>query len=480
MLKIYNSITKKISKFVPIKNKKVGMYTCGPTVYDYAHIGHARKYVGDDLIKRSLKYLGYQVTHVMNITDVGHLVSDADEGEDKIEKGAKKYNKSVWEIAEFFTNDFLLNINLLNIIKPDILCRATEHIADQISQIENLVSKGFAYETPEAVYFDVSKYKKYFKLFGQNLEDKIVGARDEVSKGEHKKNNVDFVLWFKAVGKYENHIMKWDSPWGIGFPGWHIECSAMSMKYLGEQFDIHTGGIDHLSVHHPNEIAQAECSTGKSPFVKYWIHHNFLLVENEKMSKSKGNVYRLKDLIDKGYTPIDLRYYFLNTSYRKVLNFTFEGLDQAKNSYRNLLNLLSKIVTKIKTKDSRKDNQKVSNEFKKFFKKAIEDDFNIPKALSILWELVKSDLNPKIILNTAIDFDKVFGLQIEDFLFNPREKTKDIKIDREVEDLLREREIARKNKNWSRADEIRSTLKSKFNLEILDTENGPIVVQNSV
>ncbi|MCS7317547.1 MAG: cysteine--tRNA ligase, partial [Candidatus Dojkabacteria bacterium] len=459
--------------FRPINNKRVGMYTCGPTVYDYTHIGHARKYILDDLIKRSLLYLGYKVKHVMNITDVGHLTSDQDEGYDKIEAGANKYNKSVWEIIKFFTEDFLNNLSLLNILKPNIICKATDHIKEQIRQIQKLLNKKYAYDTPEAVYFDTKKFKRYFKLFGQNPTEKLIAAREEVNTGNFKKNPTDFVLWFKAVGRFENHIMRWESPWGVGFPGWHIECSAMSMKYLGEQFDIHTGGIDHISVHHPNEIAQSECATCKTPFVKYWIHHNFLLVENEKMSKSKGNVYRLVDLIEKGYDPMHLRYYFLQTSYRNTLNFTFTGLEQAKNSYERLINLLTNMYIQIKNKKYIRNI--VLKKYKTKFTEAIEEDFNFPKAISIVWETVKSDLAPDLVISTVINFDKVLGLKIKQKIIDNVAKIKQahklIKKER-LENLLKDRMLAKQEKNWKKADEIRNMLKNRYNIEIIDTESG--------
>jgi len=485
MLKIFNSLNKKVQRFIPLQKGYVGMYTCGPTVYDYAHIGHARKYVNDDLIKRALLYLGYKVKHIMNITDVGHMVSDGDTGEDKIEKGAKASGRSVWEVAEYFTKDFLEMIDSLNIIRPDILCGATDHIKEQIDQIKLLEQNGFAYDTPEAVYFDTSKFKKYFKIFGgQQAKEKIVSAREEVNTGEHKKNPADFVLWFKRVGRYEKHVMHWDSPWGDGFPGWHIECSAMSSKYLGEQFDIHTGGIDHLTVHHPNEIAQSECAFGKSPFVKYWIHHNFLLVNGEKMSKSKGNFYRLVDLQTKGYSPMHLRYYFLNTHYRKPLNFTFSGLDNCASTYNKLMKIICDINGNISNQANKKNKFKNSDKFLKLldneFKKALEDDFNFPLALSIFWKVLKSeteDLSSKMYL--VLKFDQVFGLGIESLISQPR-GIDEACLTQEVLQLINKRNQARQNKDWKIADEIREILKSVYNLEIEDLPNGEYKIKKIV
>jgi len=477
MLKIFNSLTKKAQKFIPLQKEYVGMYTCGPTVYDYAHIGHARKYVNDDLIKRALLYLGYKVKHVMNITDVGHMVSDADTGEDKMEKGAKASGRNVWEVAEYFTKDFLEMTDSLNIIRPDVLCRATDHIKEQIDQIKLLEQKGFAYDTQEAVYFDTSKFKRYFNIFGgQKAKEKIVSAREEVNTGEHKKNPADFVLWFKRVGRYENHVMHWDSPWGDGFPGWHIECSAMSSKYLGEQFDIHTGGIDHLTVHHPNEIAQSECAFGKSPFVKYWIHHNFLLVNSEKMSKSKGNFYRLLDLKAKGYSPMHLRYYFLNTHYRKPLNFTFKGLDNCANTYNKLMKIICDINENISNQANLTNKLKASDKFSKLldneFKKAIEDDFNFPLALSIFWKVLKSETaNPTSKMYLVLKFDQVFGLGIESLISQPKGFIEGC-LNQEVLQLINKRNQARKSKDWKTADEIREILKSTYQIEIEDLPNG--------
>ena len=330
------------------------MYACGVTVYDYPQIGNARKYVNDDLLRRALTANGFEVKHVQNVTDVGHLVSDADEGEDKLEKGAAKFGKSVWELADMFIKDYFETMDKLNILRPDIVCRATDHIADMIELIQRLIDKGLAYETPEAVYFDVSKFPKYGQMLGQQLEDKQTAVRDNVKTGDYKKNSADFVLWFKLVGRFEKHIMQWDSPWGKGFPGWHIECSAMSMKYLGESFDIHTGGEDHLPIHHPNEIAQSEGATGKT-FVKYWFHTVFLKVDGQKMSKSLGNFYKLDDVVSKGFTPMALRYLYLTAHYRSPLNFTWSSLAGAQTALDKLKAFMkSETVTKLQSNKAKK------------------------------------------------------------------------------------------------------------------------------
>lgn len=462
MLKIYNTLGRETQKFEPIEDKKVGMYACGPTVYDYAHIGHGRKYVNDDIIKRSLKYLGYKVNHVMNITDVGHLTSDGDAGEDKLEKGAAKQGKTVWEVADFFTQDFVEMLNKLNIELPDEMPKATDHIPEQIEMIKKLFENGYAYDTEEAIYFDVSKFPTYWELFGQRIEDKEVGVRDEVRVDKNKRNPQDFVLWFKRVGKYENHTMHWDSPWGDGFPGWHIECSAMSRKYLGDQFDIHTGGEDHISIHHTNEIAQSEGASGKHPFVKYWMHHAFVKVSDTKMSKSLGNGYRVKDLEESGYNPLNLRYFYLTAHYKKTQNFTFEGLDAARNAYDRLVNFV-----KTWSEDSNKqkvNDFKISKEFKDKFITAIEDDFNLPNALAVVWELTKSDLQSDDKLGTLLDFDKVLGLGLENILAQPKEK--DIPLEAQM--LIEERNIARIEKDFKKADQIRDQLKSEFGVDVVD------------
>jgi len=468
MLKVYNSLTRRLEKFIPIMDNEVGLYTCGPTVYDYAHIGHARKYVGDDIIKRILLYLGYKVTHVMNITDVGHLVSDQDTGEDKLEKGARKHNKTVWEIADFFTKDFFKMTDGLLIKRPDVVCKATDHINEQIEQIKILERKGYTYSTKEAVYFNTDKFKNYSSIFGrQNLEEKKTGAREEVRVDDDKKNPSDFVLWFKCVGKFKDHVMRWESPWGSGFPGWHIECSAMSTKYLGDQFDIHTGGIDHIPVHHPNEIAQSEAASGKSPFVKYWFHHNFLLINGRKMSKSEGNYFTAQEIYKKGFLPIHLRYFFLTAQMTQPQNFTLEALTYTKQTVEKLLDLLTGFVALSENRGK----FGVSDKHKKDFIKALEDNFNTPKALAVLWKTLKSDLSPKIKLETVLDFDKILGLGLENIIDNPVRK----ELPKEVQDILKEREKAREEKNWEKSDQLRILLLRKYNLKVKDTKSGQIV-----
>lgn len=411
-LYLYNSLTKQKELFTPIDPKEVKFYTCGMTVYDYAHIGHGRKYVMDDILKRVLTYNGFKVNHVQNVTDVGHLVSDADDGEDKLEKGAKKQGKSVWEVAEFFTNNFYDSMDKLNIIRPNIICKATEHIKEQIELIDKLFKNGYAYDTEEAVYFDTSKFSGYGKMFGQKLEDKKVAVRKEVKTDENKRNNADFALWFKRVGNFKDHVMHWKSPYGDGFPGWHIECSAMSMKYLGEQIDIHTGGEDHLSIHHPNEIAQSEGATGKSPFSRFWMHCSFLMVDGTKMSKSLGNYYTIGDIIDKGIDPIALRYLYLGAHYKKPMNFTWMSLESASRGLRNLKSQITNYKSSARNTLSAEKDQKIV-EFRVKFNQAINDDLNTSKAMAVLFEMIKSNIPSEDKYDLAISFDEVLGLGLK-------------------------------------------------------------------
>lgn len=461
MLRLYNSLAKKVEDFVPLHEGSVGMYACGPTVYGYTHIGHGRKYVTDDVLRRSLEILeNLKVTHVQNVTDVGHLTSDADEGEDKMEKGAAAAGKTVWEVAAEYTEYFNRVMGDLNVLPPTVVCRATEHVADQIALIEKIIANGYGYDTPEAVYFDVTKFADYGKMFNQTFEEKTVGAREEVETGEHKKHPQDFVLWFKRVGKYQNHVMHWESPWGDGFPGWHIECSAMSMKYLGEQFDIHTGGEDHLSIHHPNEIAQSEAGTGKKPFVKYWIHTTFLMVDGKKMSKSLGNLYKLSDLVDKGFSPLALRYYFLTTHYRKQMNFTWEGMAAAQTAYDKLNRMVVDLKDITVTADGWSDEGKVWYER---FAMALEDDLNTAAALAVVWEMLRSDISDQGKKNLINVMDSVLGLELG--------TESEDEIPGEIVVLLKKRDEARASKDWVSSDKVRDEIISK-GYKVLDTKEG--------
>jgi cysteinyl-tRNA synthetase len=466
-----NSLTRKKEKFESITPNKVGMYTCGQTVYDFTHIGHGRKYTMDDVLKRALAFNGYEVKHVQNVTDVGHLVSDGDAGIDKLEKGSSKYGKDPWEVAKFFTEHFYNSMDKLNIIRADIICKATEHIPEQIQLIQTLIEKGFAYDTPEAVYFDTVKFKGYGEMFGQKLSDKQT-KREDVVTGEFKKNQIDFALWVKRTGIHKDHIMHWDSPWGDGFPGWHIECSAMSMKYLGEQFDIHTGGEDHLAIHHPNEIAQSEAATGKHPFVKYWLHYAFLLVDGRKMSKSLENFYTLEDVEKKGFEPLALRYLYLTAHYRDPLNFTWESLQAAQNGLNNLrqLFLASKMQTD-RTVLSEEKEQKVTD-YSDRFTRAINDDLNTSAALAVLWETLKSNIPSEDKYDLAMSFDEVLGLGLNNIAntTNPTNIAND-GLPGEVQWLVRDRDKAREEKDWGKSDELRQKIQ-ELGYEVLDTGEG--------
>lgn len=460
-----NSLSRKKEKFEPINPPNVGMYTCGITAYDFTHIGHGRKYVMDDVLKRMLTANGFKVKHVENVTDVGHLVSDADEGEDKLENGAKKQGKTVWEVAEFFTKYFFDAMDKLNIIRPDIVCKATDHIPEQIDLVKKLIDKGYAYDTPEAVYFDVSKFEKYDSLFGQKLSEKKIGVRKEVKEGEHKKNPADFALWFKRTGRFADHTMYWDSPWGDGFPGWHIECSAMSMKYLGEQFDIHTGGEDHLSIHHPNEIAQSEAATGKIPFVKYWLHTAFLLVDGRKMSKSLENFYTVEDVEKKGFEPLALRYLFLTAHYRDPLNFTWESLVASQNALTKLRSQLKSLKSEEgRTVLSEEKNEKVENYWNDFFA-AVNDDLNTPQALAVLWEVLKSNIPSTDKYDLAMSFDEILGLKLSEARISNIEIPNNIKI------LMTKRQKLREEKKFEEADKIRRQIE-EAGFEVNDSPIG--------
>ena len=447
-MKIYNTLTKKIEEFTPLHPPKVTFYSCGPTVYDYTHIGHMRTYTNIDLLKRTLVYLGYKVKQVMNITDVGHLTGDDDTGEDKLEKGAKKAKKTVWEVASFFTDYFFKNVYAFNIIPPDIVCCATDHIKDMIEMIKKLEKKGYTYQTKEAIYFDVSKFKNYGKLSDQKLEEKIQKGREEVYIDPGKKHPADFALWFFRVGRFANHSMYWDSPWGDGFPGWHIECSAMSTKYLGQPIDIHSGGVDHIPVHHENEIAQSEAAN-KKPFVRFWFHTNFLTVNKQKMSKSLGNFYTIDDLKKNNTEPLAVRYFFLQTHYQQIANFTWEAAKSAQNSYNNL----KKTVLELQSYPSYQSYKayKTYKTYQTQFVKFISDNLQIPKALALLWQAIKDpSLNPKEKLLLIYDFDKIFGLKLTDI--------KPGKIPQKIIELAEKRKKYRIEKNFKKADEIRKKI----------------------
>lgn len=394
-MKIYNTLSKSIEGVTSITNdNKIGLYACGPTVYDHAHIGHARKYTMDDVLVRTLRHSGFQVTHLINITDVGHLVSDADTGEDKMEKASRREQKTAWEIARSYEEEFMEMLSTLGLQIPEHTPRATEHIPEQIAIIQQLEAKGFTYSIPEdGIYFDTSKDAHYGELGHLQLQDQQDGVRVDASG---KRQGADFALW-KFSPASEQRQMEWDSPWGKGFPGWHIECSAMSMKYLGEQFAFHTGGIDHIPVHHANEIAQSENATGKRPFVKYWVHHNFLLVDGQKMSKSLGNFFTVPQVVEKGYSPMALKMLYLGANYRDELNFTWESLTGSQRGYEKLQRRVSALLQEAGLSDLSEvaefDRQQASGELQNLydqFAEALQNDLKTPIALATLWKTLKS------------------------------------------------------------------------------------------
>ena len=456
-MRLFNTLTRQKEEFVPINGNKVNMYSCGPTVYNFAHIGNLRTYVFMDILRRTLKYNGYELLNAMNITDVGHLVSDEDEGEDKMLKGAREQKKTPWEIADYYTDVFMKDIAALNIERPELVPKATDHIKEMISFVEGLLNKGYAYETSDGIYFDISKFEDYGKLSRLNLEEQIAGARVEVN--DEKRHPADFALWKKAP---KEHIMQWESPWGMGYPGWHIECSAMGRKYLGDRFDIHTGGVDHIPVHHENEIAQSEALLGK-PAVNYWLHGEFMMVNNGKMSKSLGNTYTISDLKEKGYNPLAFRYMCLNAHYRNKLNFTWDVMQASQVSYDRFIE--GALQHKEGTAEISKD---VQASFLAEFEDAINDDLNIPKALGVAWNLVRYQEKSKDIYELLIKMDDIFGLGIKDA---EQKSAEEPELDVEIERLIEERQQARKEKNWKLSDEIRDKLK-EMGIELQDTPQG--------
>ncbi|MGH2574910.1 MAG: cysteine--tRNA ligase [Ignavibacteria bacterium] len=458
VITFYNTLTREKEKFIPIEPGKAGLYCCGPTVYNYLHIGNLRTYIFEDLLVRTLVYNDYQVKHVVNITDVGHLFGDEDEGEDKMEAGSEREGKTAWEIAELYTEEFKKDFKRLNIRDPNIWCKATDHIKEQIKLVECLEKKGYTYVISDGVYFDTSKLSDYGKLVNLEASGLKAGARVEVNK--EKKKITDFALW-KFSPKDKKRQMEWESPWGRGFPGWHIECSAMSMKYLGKHFDIHCGGIDHPPVHHTNEIAQSEACTGEK-FVNYWMHGEFLvLADDVKMAKSMENFTRLQTLIDEGYGPLDFRYMCLGTHYRKKLQFSKEILDSARNAFSRLKNR----IIEFKTPDSA-DFTDSMKEYKKRFNEVVNDDLNMPEALAVLWEVVRDEyLGSSEKLELIFDFDRIFGLDLK----NVEETT--IKVPQEILRLVEERNKAKHEKNYKLADEIRNKIRNK-GYELIDTKDG--------
>lgn len=448
-IKIYNTLTHKEEEFIPIDENEIKIYSCGPTVYSYAHIGNFRTYVFVDNLRRMFKYNGFNLKHVMNITDVGHLTSDADTGEDKMEKAAKKEGKNPYEIANFYTKVFMEDMKKLNIDMPNIISKATDNIPEMIEMVRDILNKGYAYETSKGIYFDVSKLDKYPVLSNNKVEGQEAGARIEIDN--EKKNPYDFAIWIKAP---ENHIMKWDSPWGKSYPGWHLECSAMGRKFLGTHFDIHTGGIDHIPIHHENEIAQSKGASGEIP-ANYWMHCEFLLVDGGKMSKSLGNIYTLKELENLGIEPLAYKLFCFTSHYRNKLNFTFESV---KASQKALERLREGYARHLNGKESVDENILIG--FEERFHKAINDDLNMPLAMGIVWEVVKLDKKSEKIARLLEKFDEVMGLDLKNYKNYIKGETQ-IEIPEEIQKILEERKKAREEKDWSKSDMLRDKLKEE-------------------
>ncbi len=467
-MKLYNSLTKDIEEFKSTGNT-VGLYTCGPTVYDYVTIGNWRTYILGDIVHRTLKYNGFDVDYVMNLTDVGHLtgdnLGDADTGEDRMEKAKKREGKDAWQIAQFYIDDFLNSYKELNLLPPKIFARATEHISEQIDLIKKLEEKGLTYKIDDGIYFDTVAFEQKGYKYGElsNLDKIKAGARVEFN--QQKKDPRDFALW-KFSPKDEKRDMEWESPWGVGFPGWHIECSAMSMKYLGEQFDIHVGGEDLKSTHHPNEIAQSEGATDKAPFVRCWMHGAFLQVDGGKMGKSLGNAYSLHDIVEKGFSPMALRYFYFSSHYRSSLNFTWEALEAAENAYTRLVAHIENLGEEYGDEDST-----YINNFNNF----INNDLEISRAVALIWDLLKDDsIEDSSKLSTISTFDKVLGLN----LIETSQKNKNQQLPKDVEDLALQRHNARTEKDWKLSDSLREDIE-KLGYEVKDLPNGEQIIRKN-
>jgi cysteinyl-tRNA synthetase len=462
-IKIYDTQTRRKETFLPIEAGKVGVYHCGPTVYDQAHIGNLRTYIMADLIRRTFEHLGYEVRQVMNVTDVGHLTSDADEGEDRMLVGARRTGRDPWEIADRFARLFFQDSAALNILRPHVVCKATEHIPEMIDLVERLQTLGYTYEINDGIYFDVSRFPGYGRLSGQTLDEMVAGARVEVNP--EKRHPADFALWRKAT---PDHIMQWDSPWGRGYPGWHIECSAMSMQYLGETLDIHTGGEDHIAIHHENEIAQSEAATGK-PFANYWMHGRFLRWKegDERMSKSSGQFLVVSDLVERGFDPLAFRYYCLTASYRVPLTLSWAGLESAADG----LSRLRDNVRRLHDETDGLAPSKAHTASVDRFRGAISDDFNAPGALAVTWETVRqanrtTDPTEKhALLQSVLDFDRVLGLGLADAVATGDD------LPANVAALIEQRETARAARDWSTADALREAIRLQ-GYEVEDTPSG--------
>ncbi len=474
-MKLYNTLTRKVEEFTSLKPGEVSLYTCGPTVYDYYHIGNLRNAVFNDTLRRSLEALDYKVRHVMNITDVGHLASDADEGEDKLEKGAKREGRTVWDVAEQYTDAFKNDMQALNVLPPngynsskyhDTYARATEFIPEQIEMVKLLLAKGFAYQAKQAIYFDVTKLSDYGALSGQPLDEKEVSVREEVVSDSDKHNPHDFAIWFFAVGRFADHAMQWESPWGNGFPGWHLECSAIIHTTLDEPIDIHTGGVDHIGTHHPNEIAQTEAAFD-SPLAKYWVHNEFILVDGAKMSKSKGNSFTLEQIRDHGFDPLALRLFYLQAHYRSEINFSWENLEAAQNRLKDLY-AWADLRHQPDTDSMPTELDNLFRDTRQAIMKSLENDLNTPGALVYLGKLVNymrdtpiPGVEGKYTNGTLEMLDAVLGLKLSE---RPG-------ISQDQKELIITRQKARESKDWQKSDELRSQLNQQ-GIGIRDNDTG--------
>jgi len=459
-LYLYNTLTRKKEIFKPLQDKEVGLYTCGPTVYNFAHIGNLRTFIFEDILKRALLYNGYRVKHIMNITDVGHLTGDRDMGEDKMEKGAQREGKTAWEIAEFYTQSFKQDMTHLNILEPTLWCKATDTIPEQIELIKTLEDKGFTYNISDGIYFDTSKFEGYTKLSNQDLEALQEGAR--VERNPEKRNATDFALW-KFSPEGVKRQMEWDSPWGVGFPGWHIECSAMSMKFLGDQLDIHCGGVDHIDVHHTNEIAQSEAATGKK-FFNTWMHGAFLIITGgKKMAKSEGNFLTLDStFIQNGIDPLVYRFATYQTHYRKPMEYSEEAVQAARNGLEHLKNQVRSLMSK-----GMGDKASVNDGYKQKFIKELNDDLNMPRALASVQEALKSDMDDSEKLATVLDFDRVLGLDLEKVTVSEG-------LPENIQQKIAARKKARAEKNWALSDQLRDEIQA-FGYVVQDVKDGMTV-----
>jgi len=488
-LELFNTLTRKTGEFKPCEGKKVGFYGCGPTVYNFAHIGNLRAYITHDILDRTLRRRGYELTHVMNITDVGHLTGDNDSGEDKMVLSAEERGKSVLEVADFYTKAFFNDTDNLKIRRPDIICKATEHIGDMIALIKRIEEHGFTYMAGGNLYFDISKFPSYGDLAHINIDTLKAGARIEID--DNKRNVKDFVLWF-TKSKFHNQALRWDSPWGQGYPGWHIECAAMSIKYLGEQFDIHAGGIDHIQIHHSNEIAEAEAATGKHPWVNYWVHNEFLVLDRRKMSKSSGGFITLQNLIEDGYDPLDYRYFLLGGHYRTQLQFSEESLKTAASARRSLISALKALAEKagisgagVSGAGALPDEESVAGaagklsgkaaEYLASFDEALDSDLSTPRALAALWALLRDgSVAPRDALLAVFNMDCVLGLNLREETFKQKASAAvDSALASKVEAMIAERAGAKKEKNFAKADSIRAELKA-MGIILEDTPKGTI------